>query len=183
MLTGKSPRLALAHGPAGFAQEMASALASPDFTVREASSREDLLSGLASDQSSVALVPAVEKINGIAVPPAPDTTMNQATLSGVDSNNNGIRDDIDRLIAREFGANPANYAEAINFARTEQAAITSPSPETISQHIDQFRCIKDNQKLSELNKITRAAMDTGARRAAYGNTFAGVAISSEGCTQ
>jgi diguanylate cyclase (GGDEF)-like protein len=51
-----SPRLALAHGPAGFAQEMAATLASQDFAVREASSREDLLSGLASEQSAVALV-------------------------------------------------------------------------------------------------------------------------------
>lgn len=132
-------------------------------------------------KSSVMLVPAVEKINGIAVPPAPDATINQATLSGVDSNNNGIRDDIDRLVAREFGANPENYAEAVNYARTEQAAITSPSPETLSQHMDPFRCIKDSQKLADLNKITIAAMNTGARRAAYGNTFAGVVISSEGC--
>lgn len=106
-----------------------------------------------------------------------------SSLSGVDSNNNGIRDDIDRLIAREFGANPESYAEAINFARTEQAAITSPSPEMISQHIDLFRCIKDSQKMADLNKITIAAMDTGARRAAYGNTFSGAVISSEGCAQ
>ena len=137
-------------------------------------------------RSSVMLVPVVErivveKINGIAVPPLPDATTNQATLSGVDSNNNGIRDDIDRLIAKEFGANPENYAEAANYARTEQAAITSPSPETVSQHIDLMRCIEDNQKLDELKKITIATMDTGARRAAYGNAFAGVVISSEGC--
>jgi len=128
-----------------------------------------------------AIVPAVEVINGIAVPPEPDTTLNQATLSGVDSNNNGIRDDIDRLIAREFGVNPESHTEASNFARTEQTAITSPSPATISQHLEIFRCIRDDQKLDDLKKITMAAMNTGARRAAYGKTFAGVVISSEGC--
>ena len=134
-------------------------------------------------KSSVTLVPIVDKINGIAVPPKPDAATNQATVGGVDSDNNGIRDDIDRLIAQEFGTNPANYAEASNFARTEQAAITSPSPETISQHIDLLRCIKDNQKLDDLKKITMATMDTDARRATYGNTFAGAVISSEGCAQ
>lgn len=132
-------------------------------------------------KSSVTLVPIVDKINGIAVPPKPDATTNQATLSGVDSDNNGIRDDIDRLIAQEFGTNPANYVEASNYARTQQAAITSPSPETISQHIDLLRCITDNQKLDDLKKISMATMDTGARRAAYGNTFAGAVISNEGC--
>ena len=129
------------------------------------------------------LVPIVEKINGIAVPPKPDATTNQATLSGVDSDNNGIRDDIDRLIAQEFGTNPANYVEASNYARTQQAAITSPSPETVAQHINLLRCINDIQKLDDLKKITMATMDTGARRAAYGNTFAGAVISSEGCAQ
>ncbi len=39
----------------------------------------------------------VETINGIEVPPSPDTIANQATLSGFDVNGNGIRDDIDSL--------------------------------------------------------------------------------------
>lgn len=134
-------------------------------------------------KSSVMLVPIVEKINGIAVPPKPDVTINQATVGGVDSDSNGIRDDIDRFIAREFGANPAIYVEAINYARTQQAAITSPSSETISQHIGLLRCITDNQKLDDLKKITMATMDTGARRGAYGNAFSGAVISSEGCAQ
>ncbi len=134
-------------------------------------------------KSSVTLVPIVDKINGIAVPPKPDAATNQATVGGVDSDNNGIRDDIDRLIAQEFGTNPANYVEASNYARTQQAAITSPSPETVAQHINLLRCINDIQKLDDLKKITLATMDTGARRGAYGNAFAGVVISSKGCAQ
>lgn len=38
-------------------------------------------------------------INGIAVPPEPDATLNNATVAGVDSNNNGVRDDVERKIA------------------------------------------------------------------------------------
>jgi hypothetical protein len=41
-----------------------------------------------------------EIINGIAVPPEPDMTENNATLAGVDSNSNGVRDDVERLIAQ-----------------------------------------------------------------------------------
>lgn len=141
------------------------------------------LSRIKSGITVVPIDPIVEKINGIAVPPQPDAATNQATVEGVDSDNNGIRDDIDRLIAQEFGTNPANYVEASNYARTQQAAITSPSPETITQHIDLLRCITDNQKLDDLKKISMATIDTGARRAAYGNTFAGAVISSEGCAQ
>ena len=41
-----------------------------------------------------------ETINAIAVPPEPDMTENNATLAGVDSNNNSVRDDVERLIAQ-----------------------------------------------------------------------------------
>jgi small basic protein len=38
-------------------------------------------------------------VNGITVPPVPDPTLNAATLAGVDSNSNGVRDDVERSIA------------------------------------------------------------------------------------
>lgn len=40
-----------------------------------------------------------ERINGIAVPQAPDPVANTATVAGVDVDTNGIRDDIDRRLA------------------------------------------------------------------------------------
>jgi hypothetical protein len=40
-----------------------------------------------------------EIINGISVPPEPDPTANNATLAGIDSNSNGVRDDVERKIA------------------------------------------------------------------------------------
>jgi hypothetical protein len=36
------------------------------------------------------------------VPPVPDKTLNDSTLNGVDTDNNGIRDDIDRYIAEHY---------------------------------------------------------------------------------
>ena len=37
---------------------------------------------------------------GINVPPVPDEKINNSTLAGVDSNNNGVRDDIERYLAK-----------------------------------------------------------------------------------
>jgi hypothetical protein len=59
-------------------------------------------------------------INGIAVPPAPDAAANNATLAGVDSNGNGVRDDVERKIAESY---PKNYDELISVATTFQKII------------------------------------------------------------
>ena len=37
-------------------------------------------------------------INGYKLPPEPDETLNNSTLLGIDSNNNGVRDDVERKI-------------------------------------------------------------------------------------
>ena len=39
-----------------------------------------------------------ETINGHTLPPEPDPKINNATLLGIDSNNNGVRDDVERAI-------------------------------------------------------------------------------------
>lgn len=124
-----------------------------------------------------------EKINEIVVPPAPDATANAATVNGVDSDKNGIRDDVDRMLASEFGTNAQNYTAATTYAKTQQAAITAPTEATISQHLSLVRCIDDDKKLDDFKKITTATIDTSERRAAYGQAFAGAVISSEGCAK
>lgn len=123
-----------------------------------------------------------EVINGIVVPPAPDPIANQATVAGIDSNADGVRDDVERFIATEFGAVPAEHAEAITYARTQQAAITVTTPERVAAHVALVDCITDHDKLLRLRKITFATTDIGARRAAYGLAFAGVTLSGKGCT-
>jgi hypothetical protein len=39
-----------------------------------------------------------ETINGHTLPPEPDPKINNSTLLGIDSNNNGVRDDVERWI-------------------------------------------------------------------------------------
>lgn len=94
-----------------------------------------------------------EQINGIAVPPVPDSTANLATVSGVDSNSNGIRDDVDRALATEFGQGAAAYQESATYARTLQAALVNPDPSTIKNHLALLRCVRDANKCAGLKKL------------------------------
>lgn len=66
-----------------------------------------------------------ETINGITVPPAPDPVVNNATLAGVDSNNNGVRDDVERKIA-EVVTNPQDFQQAIKEAQYYQLTLEKP---------------------------------------------------------
>jgi len=43
-----------------------------------------------------------EIIHGHTLPPEPDPTLNNATLGGVDSNGNGVRDDVERAIYKKY---------------------------------------------------------------------------------
>lgn len=123
----------------------------------------------------------MEQINGITVPPAPDVAANRATIAGVDSDRNGIRDDVDRMLATDFGKSPAFHEEAVSFARTEQAALLNPTAEAVEAHIDLLRCTRDPKRLADFDRVTLAAVDTPVRKGAYGRAFAGVVISSRGC--
>jgi len=122
-----------------------------------------------------------ETINGIAMPPAPDPATNKATLAGVDVNNNGVRDDVDRMLATEFGQNTSAYQAGVNYARTLQSALTAPTPAAVDAHVALIRCVRDDQRLDEFAKITAAMLDTSKRRGAYGDAFEGVVLSSKGC--
>lgn len=41
-------------------------------------------------------------VDGTKLPPQPDSAKNNATLAGIDSNQNGIRDDVERAIFEEY---------------------------------------------------------------------------------
>ncbi len=47
-------------------------------------------------------VTEVETINGYVLPPEPDETINNSTMLGIDSNDNGVRDDVERHIVTQY---------------------------------------------------------------------------------
>ena len=61
--------------------------------------------------------PDQTNINGYTVPVMPDETVNNSTLDGVDSDGNGVRDDIDRYIAETY-PDPVPHALAELDARS-----------------------------------------------------------------
>ncbi|WP_324172615.1 hypothetical protein [Sulfurimonas sp.] len=43
-----------------------------------------------------------KNINGYKLPPQPDETLNNSTLLGIDSNDNGVRDDVEIFIVKKY---------------------------------------------------------------------------------
>lgn len=82
----------------------------------------------------------VELINGIPVPPEPDSVANNTTLSGIDINGNGVRDDVERIIATKI-KNIQNFEKIIAYAKAEEKIITSPTP---SNRVDALKLVSES---------------------------------------
>lgn len=121
---------------------------------------------------------SAEAINGIFVPPEPDVAANNATLAGVDSNSNGVRDDVERKIAQQFGNDPSKYQSVFNYAKTEQDLIVNGNYEN---YIKAVRC--KNHSANESDIVTKAYLNTPERVRKYGQVLAGksLSVTKEGC--
>lgn len=119
---------------------------------------------------SVAIV-VPETIKGIVVPPEPPKSLNDLTLAGIDQNKNGVRDDVERLIAREFGSVSSEFSEATAFSKSELAAIVSRSPDAVAAYGRAVDCAI--LPFERTDKMTYALLNTDARRNAYGLANAG----------
>jgi hypothetical protein len=71
------------------------------------------------------------KVNNHTLPPEPDPKVNNATLLGVDVNNNGVRDDVERKIYEKY---PVKLQRALmmDSASVFQETMTKPLSEAIS---------------------------------------------------
>ena len=70
--------------------------------------------------------PKMEVINGITVPPEPTPAVNNATVAGVDVNNNGVRDDMERAIANKV-PDKLQFASALKEASLLQKTLEKPT--------------------------------------------------------
>ncbi|MCF6330876.1 MAG: hypothetical protein L3I99_04945 [Sulfurimonas sp.] len=72
-----------------------------------------------------------EIVNGYILPPEPDETLNNSTLLGVDSNNNGVRDDVERWIFLEMeiynGYEKIEQVIAMQRGKAAQSALIDPT--------------------------------------------------------
>jgi len=87
-----------------------------------------LISCNGDDGESLKNKEKVEIINGYKLPPEPDPAANNATLLGVDSNDNGVRDDVERWIITHYANDPkypkTKTAIALQYAKASQHIIS-----------------------------------------------------------
>jgi hypothetical protein len=103
--------------------------------------------------------PKYEVINGITVPPEPAPSINNATLAGVDINNNGVRDDVERKIARNY---PSAFSHAMEIATSIGKIFYSQSNgELIAKEID---CAQKRTKFAGGKVIFDYFNNTEARK-------------------
>ncbi|WP_024953892.1 Ig-like domain-containing protein [Sulfurospirillum arcachonense] len=76
--------------------------------------------------SNTITITVYKKINGYRLPPEPDPTINNSTLLGIDSNNNRVRDDVERWIYKTYD-NPIEIGLFMQNARAYQLVIEYPS--------------------------------------------------------
>ncbi len=97
-------------------------------------------------------------INGHRLPPKPDPKVNNATLLGVDVNDNGVRDDVERYIYERFGKDPkypkTKTAIAMQDAWATQKILENPTIESKKYLDDAIDCQyywfhKKNKKINE----------------------------------
>ena len=130
-------------------------------------------------QGSSAPQPTTEVVNGMTVPLAPDTATNNRTVSGIDSDSDGIRDDVQRAMATQFGSTHTKIELLKTFARTEQAVLNNPTPQAVGAYMRSIGCT--SLTAAETDKLTGTLLNTPERSAAYRNAMAGATWTGEEC--
>jgi hypothetical protein len=95
-----------------------------------------------------------DTVNGFTLPPCPDQELNDSTLLGIDTNDNGVRDDVERWIIVKY-KNHHKIVTEIGFqtARASQIVIQDPS------------------RAKETTKIMEAAQDCNSYFRNYADGF------------
>ena len=85
-----------------------------------------------------------EIINGYILPPEPDETLNNSTLLGIDSNDNGVRDDVEIYVIKRYAQDPdfpkTKTALAMQYAWAVQKVIDNPVIESIKYVDNSIDC-------------------------------------------
>ena len=123
--------------------------------------------------------PKMEVINGITVPPEPAPAINNATLAGVDVNNNGVRDDVERVIAAKLPI--SKNAAANSYARTIQKGMIAPTtdPSTAKKQLIAMNCAQIGSEAERL--VVASSVNNQQRILAYRVSIsaAGMILGSE----
>ena len=92
------------------------------------------------------------------LPPEPDKAANDATLAGIDSNENGIRDDVERAIYFKYQDSAKKAAPAYQYAKALQMEFTDVynSGTLVAVLQEESRaslCLSDREKKREISDL------------------------------
>jgi len=134
--------------------------------------------------SDILNITVYKEVNGYRLPPEPDPAVNNTTLLGVDSNGNGVRDDVERWIYITYkDKHPIHVDVAMQAGKAWQKVLEDPSKAKEIHHIISGAssceayfavCVKDSEKrkynigrISSSDIFIRAIFNTNERWDAY----------------
>ncbi len=91
---------------------------------------------------------SAREINGNIVPAEPSQALVNVKLAGVDTDGNGVRDEVDRAIARSYGKKASEYKAAIEYAAKTQTVLghsalsEAQAQAVIFKELEAYECLK-----------------------------------------
>jgi hypothetical protein len=126
---------------------------------------------------------AHEVINGIEVPPLPGLAENKITLRGIDLNQDGVRDDIERYIAEQYGDDQIRYSAIREYVFITESALENQSSKSALKSWIALSCFPHNRDGTLPSQFDRLQnlyfMNTNIRAKAFIKVFTGTG--SYGC--
>lgn len=111
---------------------------------------ESLVAPNSAENGSALLTGTDLVISGIPVPPPPSDTSN-ASLIGIDTNSNGVRDDAERLIVMAYGKDTQQLAGTMQLSRRIQSILTPDAMDTTTVQAQVNMAAEEAQCLAEKN--------------------------------
>lgn len=109
-------------------------------------------------------------VMGSNLPPVPDQEENDATVAGIDKNNNGIRDDVELAIFKKYPNDNKKRAAALQYAGAEQMYLThvydSQTWKAVAEEVGRAQSCTIQAKLSwaEFENIETLVVNTDLRK-------------------
>ncbi len=95
-------------------------------------------------RSNILNIHVYEEINGYRLPPEPNEAVSNSTLVGIDVNNNGVRDDVERYIIKRYAQDlkypKTKTAIALQYAWASQKILENPTMESKKYIDDALDC-------------------------------------------
>lgn len=117
-------------------------------------------------QSGIESLSGSETINGIVVPPEPSPELNNATLGGVDVNNNGVRDDVERVVVQLYGSEE-RFLRVFNATKTAQSFILSDDVAKQDKLFLTYNCQLLDLTQTDTVALRNVIFDTKARQTLF----------------